>query len=1612
MFYRFLYITWRIFWSSILVLVATVLLFAGAVFLILQTDPAREYLTERAGYWFNTQFEGTLHIGEVGGLLPMNIELHDVRLEYEGQSVFFVETLHLEADLVALLRSHVTINDLALDRPVLFLRYDEHGINSLSRALARRETATEEKDDSTVQRDLFPKPLRSLDFYAPFMRIQDGLVHMENVPDSEDRPWPSDLLRLQHINTEMFLEISSGERYLDISYLTFLLRDMDQREVTLSGQIYNDRRFLEFNVMRLRVGSSHLDWDMEFDGIDLLSGEPFSQVRQAFWSLNVKEAYLSEDEQPLLLPDVPAYFEGWRASFTGAGTGRAMQVRDVELLAGESSIRFDGRIQGIGSPQLLEYEMDIHEIDLRASDMAAVLPESQELPFRDWKSLQTSGTIAGSMDSLNADIEVNLPKGHISADGTLFIRPALAARFDITGEEIDPSALQDWENYQGRVNAELFLEANDLSGDAPRWSFDLDLFDTRISRFQVPDMHLDVRYSERVLTHEFGYYQEESYLKGTGTVDLREELPHVLLKGSSSEFDLGRLLTDSALPATEWSMNYDINWHGRDLDDWYGRVIVDVLPSVLNGEEVGSHQLYLDLNHPESDTRSLRLTSTVADLVMEGAISIPAVPRLFQQWKDFLVCRINEDILFRDPCSSIVGLKPAQHTDEVDLQRADPDDLLRTDVLFEIKNLNLMKSYFPQFPEVDSRARLQIQLHADHDSLSVRSNWRDEKTVWNGIDVSGSRARLEAEFHFRQSLRDAFLFDLELAADHAGFMDQTLDSISWAIQVNENDITSRGRISNFGDGVRLSSDISGKLSKSELRFAIENLVVGNERYLWSTEGRPQFQYQDSGALRVGDFRMGSGEDLISIDGTFSSEPDDSVSYRFDNVNLTRISAMIDGKVAFQGILDGEFYTRNLALSPVFQGSLQVERLAFNDRLVGDAAIHSSYNPDMDRFDTDVLVITDESKYADYIESNDNRRQHATASGWFRSPDISEPVDSLYYFDVDVKDFDAWVLRLLMDSIFESIEGTAVGGGYITGNLSDFDFHGDFEILEAEVVPVFLEPLYHLDGQVSVNRHDGVTIHELNVRDAASGRGTVTGTFDFNDFLPEKFMDITLSMRNLRFLDNAEGPEVPFYGMLAGTGVVNISGSNVSPFVRTIEPIRTTSQSRFSIPVVEETVDEAQGRFIRFVQDFEDIDFSRQLTTDPAVLRQLDRTFLEVFRLDLQFEAAPNSTVQLIFDPVTGEIVNAEGSGRVRISLEDEDLQIFGYFEINSGDYLFVGGDILTRRFVLREGGSIRLEGDPTNALLDITAVYRARPNIAPLLGAAPDQTNRVPVELLLRITGPIDNIENDFYFEFPNTIDATQNATVLNVLNSEEQKLIQATSLLFTGGFISGALVGETQTQELGTTLQARAGQVGISQLLSTQINTLLSDNILNVDVDLNLLGFDQADLGIALRLFDDRLVLRREGEVGGEEATIGDLGATYRINPNLSVEVFHRKDPMLMSILGTQADVENVNGVGLEAQFRFNTWRAFSHRIWQNVTTVFGLVGTDDEPQQETVTQSAMETDSESAIGNDPESTIGTEPESEPFDGTVVLPAILGILEDAKTPIINPLPQKYPETE
>jgi hypothetical protein len=463
----------------------------------------------------------------------------------------------------------------------------------------------------------------------------------------------------------------------------------------------------------------------------------------------------------------------------------------------------------------------------------------------------------------------------------------------------------------------------------------------------------------------------------------------------------------------------------------------------------------------------------------------------------------------------------------------------------------------------------------------------------------------------------------------------------------------------------------------------------------------------------------------------------------------------------------------------------------------------------------------------------------------------------------------------------------------------------------------------------------------------------------------------MDLNELQFLNNTMDPEVPFFGNVSGTGLVRLSGSNDDMYLRTPNPIQVTSDSEVSIPLLEETELTEDGQFIRFVDSFEDeLAKSRDkngedktgetITEEELEVLLEDMSFIERFDLDLQFESVDEVTVYLIFDPVTGDILRSEGSGQARITIQDQDIQMFGRYGITEGTYQFVLGEIISRRLDLEPGGTIVWEGDPENARLDISAIYNARPNISTLTSetSLDDQSQngqQVPVDLIVEINGTLNSVENDYYFRLPSSLELSSNSTLSYTIGQinrdEEQKLLQATSILFTGQFIptqgaGSATLGQSLSRG-STVLNPLLSNQVINPLLSNQINALLNSDVSRLDVDFNLNAYNEVNLGIALRLYNDRLILRREGQItgGGAQSTfedrLGDLNATYRIRRGLSLTAFHRQNQILNNFAQTGSQTgevtPSVDGLGLEAELQFNTWQSLFGKITGTFNSIFG---------------------------------------------------------------------------
>ena len=127
-------------------------------------------------------------------------------------------------------------------------------------------------------------------------------------------------------------------------------------------------------------------------------------------------------------------------------------------------------------------------------------------------------------------------------------------------------------------------------------------------------------------------------------------------------------------------------------------------------------------------------------------------------------------------------------------------------------------------------------------------------------------------------------------------------------------------------------------------------------------------------------------------------------------------------------------------------------------------------------------------------------------------------------------------------------------------------------------------------------------------------------------------------------------------------------------------------------------------------------------------------------MELEVEITPDAVVQLIFDPKVGDIIETSGRGDLRIMLDQSSgFRMFGDVELQKGDYLFTLQNVINKRFQIEPGGKINFNGSPTNATIDLNAIYTTRTapyNLYPGVVMHRNQLKkRIPVECHLNPAG-------------------------------------------------------------------------------------------------------------------------------------------------------------------------------------------------------------------------------------------------------------------------------------
>jgi translocation and assembly module TamB len=642
-----------------------------------------------------------------------------------------------------------------------------------------------------------------------------------------------------------------------------------------------------------------------------------------------------------------------------------------------------------------------------------------------------------------------------------------------------------------------------------------------------------------------------------------------------------------------------------------------------------------------------------------------------------------------------------------------------------------------------------------------------------------------------------------------------------------------------------------------------------------------------------------------------------------------------------GRLDGRIALTGMAQQPMLTGALHVGTLSFDNRILGELDITSSFLPGSPDLALELALrpISDDPPEAEPAAKRRNRENRLHAAGTLRLPsfdaDRARADDGTFDVRLTVDRADAFFFEYLFPEVVDRVEGHFEGRGSIRGSFRSPLFEGDLQLVGGRVdVPRFNLKL-RAEGPVRVDA-DGVKLDDLSISDASGGSGVVSGAILFNDY---RYFSLNLrgALDRIQIINVLNSRDLAFYGQVWASGNVTLTGPVSQALLRSTDAV-TTPESNIFIPI-NESGNASDAGFIVFADSTGRLpDLGRLVRRDNLLARRPDgeRNFLDGLEMDLNIYAPQGSTVHLVIDPLVGDVINAVGTGRIQLQRSEGEYFTYGELDVTSGDYQFTAGEVFFRRFLIDQG-RITWDGDPLNATLDIDASYRTRASSAGLnLGV--DSHPLIPLIVRLHVTGRVTTPVVDLRLAVErSTRNVIGNYDGLEAeLNQPERAAQYATSVLLTNSFLLTTDLTDAEISGAGTLANTRNQLAfnSLSQLVASQLNRYLNHALPNVDLNFGVQGESTQDLdvtyGVALRLMDERLIIRGQGIYQNDQtrrtqqSLLDEFVVEMRLRPNVSVEVFYRREGEIL----TSEPLTSTTGAGLSYETQFVSWPRLIQRF------------------------------------------------------------------------------------
>jgi hypothetical protein len=523
--------------------------------------------------------------------------------------------------------------------------------------------------------------------------------------------------------------------------------------------------------------------------------------------------------------------------------------------------------------------------------------------------------------------------------------------------------------------------------------------------------------------------------------------------------------------------------------------------------------------------------------------------------------------------------------------------------------------------------------------------------------------------------------NLSLQTDIANvYINDSLNFPGTSIKLNSANDQSDINIKTSANQTLNAANITAKVQTlpdgARIRFQESNFDVNGKN--WIIEKNGELVITDS-LISAKGIKLYNGLQEIQL----ASVPSNSgrgtdLKLQLQKVNIGDFTPYIVKSNRIEGLLTGTVTVSDPFRKIRVDVNAEAEQFRFDDDSIGKVALKGKYY--------------DALKEVNFNATSLNPNYTFDLQGIYNLGD-SVRSENLDIF-TNLKNTKIDLLQKYLSGVFSDITGLATGVLRVSGKPKDLDYIGSIWVANAALRVKYTNVLYKIPNLNVEMKEDRIDFGNFIFEDDKRNRGQMTKAILFHDGFDNLSFDFSMNTNKLTVLSTNNNGTDAYYGNVVAKAKMTLTGP--------LEDMR--------MDIIGEPAD-SSSLYINTKTGRESgkADFIVWKVYGREMQSQREKG---VSNLSVNLDVTANNyaNMYVILDEVTGDIIQANGRGNLKIqAATNGEFSITGRYDIDRGNYNFNFESILRKPFRLREGvgNYIQWAGDPENATIKIDAEYEA-----------------------------------------------------------------------------------------------------------------------------------------------------------------------------------------------------------------------------------------------------------------------------------------------------------------